>query len=98
MRFIVGVFGLLTIAGILLDSFEAVLLPRRVTHGYRFLRFFYRHTWRGWRRLVKLVATPRRRETLLGLFGPLALLVLFGTWATGLIVAFAILHWSLQTP
>jgi hypothetical protein len=32
------------------------------------------------------------------LFGPLALLVLFGTWATGLIVAFAILHWSLQTP
>jgi hypothetical protein len=34
----------------------------------------------------------------LSLFGPLALLVLLCTWAIGLIVAFAFLHWSLQTP
>jgi hypothetical protein len=69
-----------------------------VTHGYRFLRFFYRNAWRGWRRLVTFIAHPRRRETVLSLFGPLALLVLFCTWAIGLIIAFAFLHWSLQTP
>jgi Ion channel len=98
VRFIVGLAGLLLILGVLVDAFEAVLLPRRVTHGFRFLRFFYRNTWRAWRRLVALVASPRRRETLLGLFGPLTLLVLFSTWAVGLIVAFALLHWSLATP
>jgi hypothetical protein len=98
VRFIVGLVSLLAIVAILIDAFEAVLLPRRVTHGYRFLRFFYRHAWRGWRRLVTFISSPRRRETLLSVFGPLALLVLFGTWAIGLILSFGFLHWSLQTP
>ncbi len=98
MRLVVGLVSLLLVFAILADAFEAVLLPRRVTHGYRFLRFFYRNTWRGWRRLVTFVGHSRRRETVLSLFGPLALLVLFCTWAIGLIMAFAFLHWSLQTP
>jgi Ion channel len=98
VRFIVGLGSLLLILSVFFDAFEAVLLPRRVTHGYRFLRFFYRYSWRAWRRLVTFISTPRRRETVLSLFGPLALLVLFATWAAGLIVAFASLHWSLQTP
>ncbi len=99
MHFIVGLGSLLLILAVLNDAFEAVLLPRRVTHGYRFLRFFYRCTWRGWRRMVtsRYVIAPRR-ESLLSLFGPLALLVLFIAWAIGLILAFALLHWSLQTP
>jgi len=98
VRFIVGLACLLSIVAILIDAFEAVLLPRRVAHGFRFLRFFYRHTWRGWRRLVAWIPSPRRRETFLSLFGPLALIVLLCAWAIGLIVAFAFLHWSLQTP
>lgn len=98
VRFIVGLISLLSVAAILADAFEAVLLPRRVTHGFRLLRLFYRNTWRGWRRVVALVNSPRRRETLLSLFGPLALLVLMCTWAVGLIIAFGFLHWSLQTP
>ena len=48
--------------------------------------------------LVSFVVVPRRREALLSCFGPLALLVLFCTWAIVLIVAFGFLHWSLQTP
>lgn len=98
MRFIVGLAGLALILVVLVDAFEAVLLPRRVTHGFRFLRLFYRSTWRAWRRLAAVVPSPKRRETLLGLFGPLALLILFSTWAVGLIVAFALLHWAMQTP
>ncbi len=98
VRFIVGCCGLLMIVGILIDAFEAVLLPRRVTHGYRFLRFFYRNAWRAWRLLVSCISTLRRRESVLSLFGPLALLVVLGTWAIGLVIAFAFLHWSVQTP
>jgi hypothetical protein len=98
VRFIVGLGSILLILAIFIDAFEAVLLPRRVSHGYRFLRFFYRHSWRAWRLLVNLVPSPKRRGTALSLFGPLSLLLLFGTWATGLIVAFASLHWALETP
>lgn len=98
VRFLAGVGSLILIAGILVDAFEAVLLPRRVSHGYRYLRFFYRQTWRGWRRLVRLVPSPRRQATLLSVFGPVALLVLFCTWAGGLVVAFGTLHWALETP
>ncbi len=98
MQFIVGLGSLLLIVAILVDAFEAVLLPRRVTHGYRLIRFFYRNAWRAWRGLVSLISSPKRRETVLSLFGPLALLVLFGAWAVGLILAFASLHWALQTP
>jgi hypothetical protein len=98
VRFIVGLVCLLSIVAILIDAFEAVLLPRRVSHGFRFLRFFYRHTWQAWRRLVACIPSPRRRETFLSLFGPLALLVLLCTWAIGLIVSFAFFHWSLRTP
>ncbi len=98
LRIIVGLVSLLAIVAILIDAFEAVLLPRRVAHGFRFLRFFYRHTWHAWRWLVACIPSLRRRETFLSLFGPLALLVLLCTWAIGLIVAFAFLHWSVQTP
>ena len=98
VRFIVGLGSLLLIVAILVDAFEAVLLPRRVTHGYRLIRFFYRNAWQAWRGLVSLISSPKRRETVLSLFGPLALLVLFAAWAVGLIIAFGALHWSLGTP
>jgi hypothetical protein len=98
VQFFIGLGSLCLIVAVMVDAFEAVLLPRRVSHGFRFLRFFYRNTWRAWRLMVGIISLPRRRETVLSLFGPLALLVLFGTWATGLIAGFASLHWALQTP
>jgi hypothetical protein len=98
MRLVVGLGGLILILLILVDAFEAVLLPRRVTHGYRLIRLFYRTSWPVWRLLARFTNSPRRRESFLSLFGPLSLLVLFSAWAFGLVVGFALLHWSLQTP
>lgn len=98
MHLVIGLVGLALILVILADAFESVLLPRRVTHGYRLIKLFYQITWRAWRRLARLVQSPRRRETFLSFFGPLSLLLLFGTWAVGLIIGFAMAHWSLQSP
>lgn len=98
VRFFVGLVSVVSIAAILLDAFEAVLLPHRVIHGYRFVRFFYRNTWWCWRRMVEGLSFLLRRETMLSVFGPLALLVLFVAWAGGLVIAFGLLHWALQTP
>jgi hypothetical protein len=98
MHFLVGFGGIALMLLILVDAFESVLLPRRVTHGYRLIRLFYRIAWQVWRRMAAFVRSPRRRETFLSFFGPLSLLCLFGIWAFGLIVGFGMLHWSLQTP
>jgi hypothetical protein len=82
----------------LIDAFEAMILPRRVSHAYRPARLFYRFAWVVWRRLARLLAPGRRRQTFLSIFGPLSLLTLLALWATGLIVGFGLLHWSLGTP
>jgi hypothetical protein len=83
---------------VLQDAFEVMILPRRVTRPYRFARYFYRYGWRLWRWLTLWLPAAKRRENFLAMFGPLSLLALIGGWMLGLIVGFALLHWSLGTP
>jgi Ion channel len=82
---------------VLVDAFETIVLPRRVTHPYRFARFFYRSTWKCWAAAALLIRANKWRQTFLSLFGPLSLLTLFVLWALGLILGFALLHWALST-
>jgi hypothetical protein len=82
----------------LMEAFEAMVLPRRVSRQFRFTRLFYRVNWKLWLLLARGLRAPKRRETFLSVFGPLSLLALFGTWAATLIATFALLHWSLGTP
>ena len=83
---------------ILYDAFETLLLPRRVARSIRFTRLFYRASWKYWTRLANNSGSQKRRFFVLSIFGPLSLPVLFSCWAGGLIVGFAGLHASLQTP
>jgi hypothetical protein len=95
---LVGLLGSLAlIVLILIDSFEVTVQPRRVTHRYRYARFFYRNTWKLWRVLAFRLPAGKWREAFLSWFGPLSMLALFTTWVVGLILAFALLHWSLGT-
>jgi Ion channel len=90
-----------TIAGagliflILLDAFETIVLPRRVQHGFRLTAWFYRSTWRPWARAAQHIRKPSRRESFLGYFGPLSLIVLLALWAVGLIFGFACVQYGL---
>jgi hypothetical protein len=93
----VGVLGVAIIGLILFDAFEAVLLPRRVTHAYRLVRLFYRTTWPAWKAMAQLFSSASRREAFLSTFAPLSFLIMFAAWAIGLILAFAMLHWSFHT-
>jgi len=80
---------------ILWDAFETIVLSRRVSNRFRLTRLFYRLLWRPWRGAARLLPAGNRRENALMVFGPLSLLLLLATWAVGLIVAFALLHWGL---
>ncbi len=46
---VVGLLGIALIILVIVDSFETTILPRRVTHRYRFARLFYFTSWRVWR-------------------------------------------------
>lgn len=98
MRALVTVVSVLLILGILLDAFEVVVLPRRVTRRIRFARLYYRATWMPSAALARRISSSGRRETYLGFFGPLSLILLLVVWAVGLIIGFAALHWSLGSP
>lgn len=94
---IAALIGVVLIGLALHDSFEVMVLPRRVTRRWRLARFFYRTNWRWWRLLCHSLPSERQRQNLLSAFGPLSLFGLFATWATMLIVGFALVHWGLGT-
>ena len=85
-------FGILLF--VLLDAFETILLPRRVSRTYRITTWFYRATWRPWARASRHIPSPSRRESFLGFFGPLSLIFLLAVWAFGLICGFALLQYG----
>ena len=98
MRFVLCLVSLALILLILVDCFQAMVLPRRVSWTWRPTRLFYRGTWAVWRWIAQRFAPGRRRQTFLSVYGPLSLLALFATWVVGLILGFGLLHWSLGTP
>jgi hypothetical protein len=94
MEIAAGLFGLVLIVGVLSDSFQTIVLPRRVTRN-GLARLFYRAAWRLWSAAIRPMRDTGRREAVLGVFGPLSLLMLLGIWATLLITGFAALQWAL---
>ena len=98
MTILGAVLGVMLLVVVLWDAFEAIILPRRVTHRFRFARFYYRSSWRLWSAAARWVRPDQRRETYLSIFGPLSLLMLLGVWATGMIGGFAMVHGGLGTP
>jgi hypothetical protein len=97
MGFLIALGSLLLIFIVLLDGFETMVLPRRVTRKLRPARLFYRGLWTIWRLVGQRLAPGKRREYFLSVFGPLSLLGLFAAWVLSLIVGFGLLHWSLGT-
>jgi Ion channel len=89
--FIVGVIVFLVV---LWDAFEAIILPRRVTRKFRLTRFYYRLTWASWKFYAQLISSRKARETFLGFYGPISLLVLIGVWAAGLVIAFGMMQFG----
>jgi hypothetical protein len=94
MNMVAVIFGFLFIIAILQDSFEAIVLPRRVTRRFRLSRMFYISSWLLWSALARKIKSGNRRETYLSYFGPLSLILLLVIWATVLIFAFALMQWG----
>jgi hypothetical protein len=90
-----AIFGIVIICVVLLDAFETVVLPRRVTRHFKLTAWFYRRTWIPWRNLAGRIRTPSRQQNFLGYFGPLSLIMLLAFWAATLIIGFALLQYGI---
>lgn len=97
MNILAIIVGVLFILTILQDSFETVVLPRRVTRRFRLSYLFYMTTWVLWSSVARKMRPGNRRELYLSYFGPLSLLLLLVFWAAVLILAFALLQWGLAS-
>lgn len=97
MRYIVGIFGVVMVAGVLWEVFETIILPRRVTRRVRVTRAMYLLTWWPWSGFARRMRNNRRREKLLSFYGPLSLMFLLMVWAVGLLIGFAVIHWAVGT-
>ena len=91
-----GVFiaGVAVFLVVLWDAFEAIILPRRVTRKFRLTSFYYLLTWRSWKFCAGLISSRKMRESFLGFFGPISLLLLIGVWAIGLVVSFGMMQYG----
>jgi hypothetical protein len=94
MAALAAIVGTLVVVVVLLEAFETIILPRRVTRRFRLTRAFYRNTWAPFSALARQVRQVKRREGLLALYGPFSLLLLIALWAVGLLFGFALLQWA----
>ena len=98
MSVILFLAGLASIQLVLIDAFQTVILPRRSSGHFRLTRLFYVATWQPWSWAAKKVRSSRRREAVLGVYGPLSLIYLIILWAFFLIFGFALLFAALHSP
>jgi hypothetical protein len=89
--------GTVLVLTVLWETFETIVLPRRVTRQFRTTRLFYRWTWRPWTALATLRTNKKKRESLLSYYGPISLLMLFSLWAVVLVFGFALIHYGAHT-
>jgi hypothetical protein len=93
MRALAGIGGAVLIALMFAEFFVTFMLPRRVRRDPRIARSLNRLLWRPWRGAAARLA-PAPGDTMLGLYGPLALLTQLVVWALGLVLGFALLEWA----
>src|SRR5262249_48425922 len=89
------VLGIVMILTVLWETFETIILPRRVRRRFRLTRLYYRTTWVPCSVLASKIPSNRRREALLAFYGPLSLLGLLALWAATLVLGFAMIHQGL---
>jgi hypothetical protein len=98
MRILAAIFAVLLIIVTLQDSFESIILPRRVARRFRLSRLFYVGTWAIWSFIGRKMRTGNRREFYLSYYGPLSLILLLIIWAALLMFSYALLQWGLNLP
>ena len=93
MHLVVGIVSVAFIFVMLAEFFVTFLLPRRVKRDPLIARGVLRSLWIPWRAVAGRLPTASG-DTMLGVFGPLALIVILAVLSAGVVVGFAGLDWA----
>ncbi len=93
MRILVGVLGGVLVLSMLVEIFLTFLLPRRVKRDPRIVRAVFIYGWRPWRRLARLLPI-QAADTMLGMYGPLGLVLNLILWIAAMMLGYACLQWA----
>ena len=98
MKILAALVGVILIFVVIQDSFESIVLPRRVSRRFRLSRMFYTSTWMLWSLIGRKMRPGNRREFYLSYYGPASLLLILVVWALVLVLSFALIQWGLSLP
>jgi hypothetical protein len=98
MKILAAIVGVILILIVIQDSFESIVLPRRVSRRFRLSRMFYTSTWMLWSSIARKMRPGNRREFYLSYYGPASLLIMLVVWALVLVLSFALIQWGLSLP
>jgi hypothetical protein len=98
MHVLAVIFGCIFLAGVLLDAFQTVILPRRPVGRFRITRMFFLATWTPWKWLTGHWPVKRGREHMYSFYGPLSLLLLFVVWAGLVVAAYGLIYFGMHMP
>jgi len=98
MKILAVIVGVILIFLVIQDSFESIVLPRRVSRRFRLSRMFYASTWMLWSSIGRKMHSGNRREFYLSYYGPLSLILMLIVWVVVLVLSFALIQWGLSSP
>jgi hypothetical protein len=75
-----GLVGGLVVVIVQLDIFNSVIVPRPAVRGTLLSRSIIRPGWRAWRAMGTRIKTPNKREAMLAIFPPVALVLILIAW------------------
>jgi hypothetical protein len=94
MRVLIAIAGAVLVVLMLAEFFVTFMLPRRVRREAGLARELDWLLWRCWRVIGRRL-DPTRADALLGIFGPMALLLLLVIWGLGSMIGFGLIEWAL---
>lgn len=88
--------GLLIVAVVLYDVFQAVVVPRWTDRALRISPLLLDALWPLWRRIGLRIRKAGKREDFLGTFAPLALMLILVAWVLSLILGYGLVAYALR--
>lgn len=88
--------GVAIVLSVLLDVFQFVVTPRPMSGSPRLSRYLVQWLWWGFRAISYRIDTVRRREALLGSFGPFSVVALLVSWVVLLVLGYGLLFDALR--
>jgi hypothetical protein len=94
MSIAAAVAGTALILLMLWEAFATIVLTRRLVRRINLTRAQLRLSWIVWKAAAGIFLPKRFRQAWLSIFVQLFTLIMLVTWAVGLILGFALIHWG----